>query len=117
MLDAGLKPSLQSDAPSGPYGFEAIDGCVNRIDRVHGNVVCNQKQCVSVLEAIRIATLYGAYGSYEEDIKGSLEVGKLADMIVCDRDILAMPKTDLYKVQVDLTMIDGEVVFTREGAE
>ena len=38
-------------------------------------------------------------------------------MIVCDRDILAMPKTDLYKVQVDLTMIDGEVVFTREGAK
>ncbi len=116
MLDAGMKPSLQSDCPSGPSGFECLDGAVNRIDRVR-NVVCNQKQCISVMEAIKVATLYGAYASYEEKIKGSLEVGKLADMIVCDRDLLAMDKTDLYKVQVDLTMIDGEIVFTREGAE
>lgn len=113
MLDAGMKPSLQSDAPSGPYGFECLDGAVNRIDRVR-NVVCNQKQCVSVLEGIRIATLYGAYGSYEEKIKGSLEVGKLADMIVCDCNILAIDKKELYKVQVDLTMIDGIVEYVRE---
>ena len=115
MLDAGMKPSLQSDAPSGPYGFECLDGAVNRYDRVR-NVQCNQKQCVSVLEGVRVATLYGAYGSYEEDIKGSLETGKLADMIVCDRDILSIDKMDLYKVNVDLTMIDGEIVYVRDGA-
>ena len=116
MIDAGMKPSLQSDAPSGPYGFECLDGAVNRYDRVRG-IQCNQKQCVSVLEGVRIATLYGAYGSYEEKIKGSLEVGKLADMIVCDCDILAIDKMDLNKVQVDLTMIDGKVEFVREGAK
>jgi len=115
MLDAGMKPSLHSDCPSGPLGFECIDGAVNRIDRVR-NIQCNQTQCITVLEAIRTATLYGAYASYEEKIKGSLEVGKLADMIVCDRDLLAIDKRDLYKVQVDLTMIDGEIVFTRDGA-
>lgn len=115
MIDAGMKPSLQSDAPSGPYGFECLDGAVNRYDRVR-NVQCNQTQCVSVLEAVRIATLYGAYRSYEEDIKGSLEVGKLADMIVCDCDILAIDKMELNKVKVDLTMIDGKTEFIREGA-
>ena len=116
MIDAGMKPSLQSDAPSGPYGFECLDGAINRYDRVR-NIQCNQKQCVSVLEGIRIATLYGAYGSYEENIKGSIEVGKLADMIVCDRDLLSMDKFDMYKVQVDLTMLDGEVVFVRDEAK
>ncbi len=116
MIDAGMKPSLQSDAPSGPYGFECLDGAINRYDRVR-NVQCNQKQCVSVLEGVRIATLYGAYGSYEENIKGSLEVGKLADMIVCDCDILAIDKMDINKVQVDMTMIDGKVEFVRDGAE
>ena len=116
MIDAGMKPSLQSDAPSGPYGFECLDGAINRYDRVR-NIQCNQKQCVSVLEGVRIATLYGAYGSYEEDIKGSLEVGKLADMIVCDCDILSIDKMDINKVQVDLTMIDGKVEFIREGAQ
>ncbi|MBQ1407258.1 MAG: amidohydrolase family protein, partial [Eubacterium sp.] len=113
MLDAGMKPSLQSDAPSGPFGLECIDGAVNRIDRVR-NVVCNQKQCVTVLEAIRIATLYGAYGSYEEDIKGSLEVGKLADMVVLNDDILGIDKTDIYKLKVDMTMVDGEICYVRD---
>lgn len=116
MIDAGMKPSLQSDAPSGPYGFECLDGAINRYDRVR-NIQCNQKQCVSVLEGIRIATLYGAYGSYEENIKGSIEVGKLADMIVCDRDLLSMDKFDMYKVKVDLTMLDGEVIFVRDEAK
>nr|MCR5160483.1 amidohydrolase [Lachnospiraceae bacterium] len=116
MLAAGMKPSLQSDAPSGPYGFECLDGAVNRYDRVR-NIQCNQTQCVSVLEGVRIATLYGAYGSYEDQIKGSLEPGKLADMIVCDCDILSIDKMDLNKVQVDLTMIDGKVEYVREGAK
>jgi len=115
MLEAGMKPSLQSDAPSGPYGFECIDGAVNRYDRVR-NIQCNQTQCISVMDAIKVATLYGAYASYEENIKGSLEVGKLADMIVLDSDILSIDKFDINKVKVDLTMIDGEVVYVREGA-
>ncbi len=116
MIDAGMKPSLQSDAPSGPFGIECLDGAVNRYDRVR-NVQCNQKQCVSVLEGIRIATLYGAYGAYEENIKGSLEVGKLADMIVLSDDILSIDKMDIINLKVDLTMIDGEVCYVRDEAK
>ena len=116
MIDAGMKPSLQSDAPSGPFGLECLDGEVNRYDRVR-NVQCNQKQCVSVLEGIRIATLYGAYGAYEENIKGSLEVGKLADMIVLSDDILSIDKMDIINLKVDLTMIDGEVCYVRDEAK
>ena len=104
MIEAGIKCSLQSDSPSGPYGFECIDGAVNRYDRVR-NVQCDTTQAVSLMEAIRIATINGAYGSFEEDIKGSLENGKLADMI---------DKFDLYKVKVDLTMIDGEICYVRD---
>ena len=116
MIDAGMKPSLQSDAPSGPFGIECLDGAINRYDRVR-NIQCNQKQAVSVLEAIRIATLYGAYGAYEENIKGSLEVGKLADMIVLSDDILSIDKMDIINLKVDLTMIDGEVCYVRDEAK
>ena len=116
MIDAGMKPSLQSDAPSGPFGLECLDGAINRYDRVR-NIQCNQKQAVSVLEAIRIATLYGAYGAYEENIKGSLEVGKLADMIVLSDDILSIDKMDIINLKVDLTMIDGEVCYVRDEAK
>ena len=112
MLDAGLMPSLHSDAPSGPVGLQAIDGCVNRIDRVK-NIQCPTTQAVTVLEAIRVATYNGAYSTHEEDIKGSIEVGKLADMIVLSDDILAIHPKDIYKLSVDLTMIDGEVVYLR----
>ena len=116
MLDAGIKCSLQSDAPSGPFGLECLDGAVNRYDRVR-NIQCDRTQAVSVMEAIRIATLNGAYSSFEEDIKGSLEVGKLADMIVLSGDILAADPMRIVELQVDMTMIDGEICYVREGAQ
>jgi len=112
MLDAGLKPSLHSDAPSGPVGLQTIDGCINRIDRVK-NIQCPKTQAISVLEAIRVATYNGAYSTHEEDIKGSIELGKLADLIVLSDDILAINPKEIYKLKVDLTMIDGEIVYTR----
>ena len=112
MLDAGIVCSLHSDAPSAPCGFEIIDGAVNRYDRVK-NFQCDKTQAVTLLEAIRCNTLNAAYQSYEENIKGSIEPGKLADLIVLDRDILDMDTMLLNQVQVDFTMIDGVIEYTR----
>ena len=67
----------------------------------------------SLLDAIRCCTWNAAYSSYEENIKGSVEVGKLADLIVLDRDILHMDTHELHNVKVDLTMIDGVVEYER----
>lgn len=114
MLDAGVMCSLHSDAPSGPYGLDAIDGAVNRFDR-NQNVQCDRTQAVSVLDAIRCATYNGAYATFEEDIKGSIEVGKLADLIVLSKDILAIEPMDINKVNVDLTMIDGVIEYERRA--
>jgi predicted amidohydrolase YtcJ len=113
MLDAGLHCSLHSDAPSAPCGFEIIDGAVNRYDRVK-NFQCDRTQAVNLLEAIRCCTLNAAYQSYEENIKGSIEIGKLADLIVLDRDIMAMSTMELNQVQVDCTMLDGVIEYTRK---
>ena len=112
MMEAGVVCSLHSDAPSGPVGFEMIDGAVNRYDLRQG-YQCDMSQAVTVLQAIRCCTYNAAYQSYEEKIKGSVEVGKLADLIVCDRDILAMDTHELHNVKVDLTMIDGKVEYQR----
>lgn len=112
MIDAGVMCSLHSDTPSGPAGISVIDAAVNRYDRA-ANFQCDQTQAVSVLEAIRCATYNGAYASYEEKIKGSLEVGKLADMIVLSDDILSVPKMDIANIKVDMTMIDGIVEYER----
>ncbi|MGI6257777.1 MAG: amidohydrolase [Anaerovoracaceae bacterium] len=112
MLDSGIKCSLQSDYPSGPAGLALLDGAVNRYDRVNG-VQCDETQKISLMEAIRCATLYGAYASYEEDKKGSIKVGKLADIIVLSEDITAMDPMDLDRVKVDMTFIDGILEYER----
>ena len=112
MMEAGIKCSLHSDAPSGPVGFEMIDGAVNRYD-IRQDFQCDKTQAVSLLDAIRCCTWNAAYSSYEENIKGSVENGKLADLIVLDRDILNMDTRELHNVKVDMTMIDGVVEYQR----
>jgi hypothetical protein len=65
------------------------------------------------MEAIRMYTWNGAYASFEEDIKGSLEAGKLADMVILDRPILDVGEDEIKNMAVDMTVIDGEIVFER----
>jgi hypothetical protein len=112
MFDAGVMCSLASDAPSGPMGIHTIDGAVNRYDRSQG-VQCDRRQAISTMEAIRAATYNGAYSSFEEHIKGSLEVGKLADMIVLSGDILKIDQMDIHTLRVDCTIIDGKFEYER----
>jgi predicted amidohydrolase YtcJ len=60
-------------------------------------------------------TRAGAYLSWDETKKGSLEPGKLADMIVLDRDPLTIEPAELLKANVDLTIIGGKVVYDRSS--
>ena len=62
-------------------------------------------------EALRSYTIWAAKGQFEESIKGSLEVGKLADFVVIDRDIMTCPLADMKETQVLLTVLGGEVVY------
>ena len=70
---------------------------------------------MSRLEAIRMYTANGPYLSWEETIKGTLEAGKLADMIVLDRDILTVPDEQILTLQVDRTYLGGKLVYERKG--
>lgn len=113
MIDLGMKPSISSDYPSGPAGLATIDAAVNRYDRVKEHQT-DETQKISVLEAIRCATYNGAYLSFEEDIKGSIEVGKLADLIILSENILDYPEERINEILVDMTMIDGNIEYIRE---
>lgn len=113
MLDSGIRCSLHSDAPSYPAGLAILDAAVNRYDRTNG-FQCDRTQAVSVLEAIRCMTYNGAYASFEENIKGSIEQGKLADLIVLSDNVLNIPPEDIHKLKVDITMIDGKIEYERE---
>lgn len=113
MIDAGVRVSIASDSPSGPIEpISVIDAAVNRIDRVTGTQT-DPTQAISVREAIRLYTLNGAYSSYEDHIKGSLEPGKLADMVVLSENILETPKEELLRVEIQMTMVDGIIEFQK----
>ncbi|MBT2186800.1 amidohydrolase [Sphingobium nicotianae] len=75
--------------------------------------VFGQEEAVSIQQAIRDYTAAGPYLTFEEKEKGTLEPGKLADLIVLDRDPTAVPAEQLLTMQVDLTMIGGKVVYDR----
>jgi predicted amidohydrolase YtcJ len=75
--------------------------------------VVGPEEAVSIQEAIRMYTANGPYLTWEEKIKGSLEPGKLADLIVLDADPLTIPPEQLRTMIVDLTIIGGKVVYER----
>ena len=71
-------------------------------------------QCMTREEALRSYPSWGAYGEFNEDLKGTLEVGKLADFVVLDRDYMTCPEEDIKDIQALLTVSGGEVVYTRD---
>jgi predicted amidohydrolase YtcJ len=75
--------------------------------------VLGAQEAVSIQDAIRMYTAHGPYLTWEEKTKGTLEPGKLADMIVLDADPLTIAPDDLLKTQVDLTIVGGKIVYDR----
>ncbi|MEA5084335.1 MAG: amidohydrolase [Lachnospiraceae bacterium] len=89
-----------------------IYGAVTRKDAATGEV-CGECQNLSVLDAIRCYTYNGAYASFEENIKGSIEPGKLADIAVLSEDILACELEHIKEIKVDMTLVDGKILYER----
>ncbi|GAA0893333.1 amidohydrolase [Fulvivirga kasyanovii] len=64
-------------------------------------------------QALRSYTLDAAYGAFEEDVKGSIEPGKLADFTVFSQDIMTVPEEELLKTTVEMTIVGGDVVYRK----
>ncbi len=85
---------------------------VSRKDQF-GNVY-GEHQKLTRAEALRTLTMHAAWQSFDEDTKGSLEAGKLADLVILDRDYLTCIENDIRKIKPLETMIGGKTVFRRE---
>ncbi len=71
------------------------------------------EQRISVHEALKAYTINNAYAAFEDDIRGSIRKGKLADITVCDRNLIKIDPKDILNMEVDMTIVDGQIVFER----
>lgn len=102
--------TIHCDNPSGPeLPFVSIWSAISR-QMMNGEVLGESEQ-ISVIDALRAYTIHAAYQFFEEDMKGSIEPGKLADLIVLDRNPLVCQLNELKETQVLLTLVDGKVVY------
>ena len=110
-IDSGVLVASGTDSPVTPYmPFPSLWASIVRRTEVRGTQM-GTEQCITREEAIRLYTINGAYHTFEEDIKGSIEPGKLADMIIIDRDILECPVDDIRDTRVLRTFLGGKTVF------
>lgn len=109
LLDAGIKVTAGSDLPADST-MNPLLGIQSAVTR-HGFALA---ESITVKQALPLYTINSAYASFEEKLRGSTEVGKLADLVVLSDDPLAIPTDRIGDIKVDMTIVDGEVVYTRE---
>jgi len=118
MLDAGIVVAGGSDhmirfdsrKAINPYNpFFGMWMAITR--KTADGATLHPEQGVTRLEALRMWTLNGAYLSFEEKVKGSIEPGKLADMVVISKDFLNCPVDEIKDIEALTTIVDGKVVF------
>jgi len=109
-IDAGIRPTQASDYPPGPFEpMMALQSEVTRTD-AKGNV-WGPQQKITLEEAIRVGTINGAYASFEENVKGSIQSGKFADLVVLGRDVFKEDPYNIINIPIERTMVDGRWVW------
>jgi predicted amidohydrolase YtcJ len=69
---------------------------------------------ISIYEAMKAYTSMGAFSSFEENKKGMLKPGYLADVIVFSQDLFTIPSMEIHRTKIDLTLVDGRKIFERK---
>jgi predicted amidohydrolase YtcJ len=112
MIDAGLEPAGSSDV-TGIYlaNTNPFKGIYAAVTRNSDNGIFYKEQAITVTEALKMYTIWGAKAMGEEDIKGSIEPGKFADMVVLSADVLSIPPEELINVKAMKTIVAGNIVY------
>jgi hypothetical protein len=119
LLEQGWRISASSDIFPG-----ADDECTNPLfsawcsiaRRSPQDASIEPEEAISVMDALRMSTVYAAETMRVDDRRGTLEPGKQGDVIVLDRDVFAVDVDDIKEVQVDSVFVDGALVHERDGA-
>jgi predicted amidohydrolase YtcJ len=118
LLSSGARVAAGSDTPAFPVAYNnplwGIHAAVTRQDSMgkpEGGWYPDEK--VSRLDALKMYTLHPAYAAFEEEIKGSISPGKLADLTVLSKDIFTIPEAEIRNTEVVMTVLGGKVVYRR----
>ena len=115
LLDAGATLAFGSDWPVAPLDpIPGIAAAVTRqtLDARNPNGWFPEQR-ITVEETIRAYTVGAAYAEFQESVKGTIAPGKLADLVLLDRDLFAIPPAEIAAAKIDLTIMGGRVVFER----
>ena len=113
-LDEDMRFTIHSDAPvTFPNAMRILDSTVNRTTRTQATL--GSKHKITPMQALKAMTLWSAYQHFEEDIKGSLEVGKQADMVVLSDNPLTVPASTIKDINVLETINNGQSIFVSEN--
>ena len=112
LMSHGVCTAGSSDSPVVPA--DPMTGIYTAVNRLAKNgPELNGHEKITVMDALRMYTRHAAYVAFEEDIKGSITPGKLADFVVLDEDPARIPADGLEHLKVDMTIINGEVVWRK----
>jgi hypothetical protein len=111
VMDAGVPLAVATDNVP-PPGFYHLWITIARKDENTGQVIVPEQR-LSREQALRTMTINGAYLTFDEKVKGSLEKGKVADLIVLEQDYLKMPEDGIKDLRPVMTMVGGKVVYER----
>jgi hypothetical protein len=113
----GMIFTTHHDAPVAfPDSMRVLDATVTRQARGSGRIV-GPDQRVDVITALKAMTIWAAYQKFEEKNKGSLEVGKLADMVILSTDPTAIDPTKIDEIKVTETIKEGKTIFRLDAQE
>lgn len=112
VIDAGLTITSHHDAPvTFPNSMRVLDATVNRVTR--SGYVLGPDQRITPYEGLKSLTYWSAIQYFEEDSKGTIEVGKLADFVILNQDPLKMPSLEIKDIQVLETIKENKTVFKK----
>ncbi|MFL6557388.1 MAG: amidohydrolase family protein, partial [Bacillus sp. (in: firmicutes)] len=113
LLESGVLCAGGSDAPVEPIDpLLGIHAAVTRRTPGHLHKGWNAKEKLSMLEAVKLFTIGGAFATNEENLKGTISRGKLADLTVYSNNLFTMENPDeLLKTEIEMTIIGGEIKY------
>lgn len=109
----GVTVNFHQDTPvTKPNMMHSVWCAVNRLSR--GGKIIGEDQKISVYEALKAVTIWSAYEYFEEGSKGSIEVGKRADLVILDRSPLDVEPMEIKDIKVMTTIKEGKVIYEKD---